>query len=116
MALRTEGDFNGALRANDERVAKYPRKAVHRLRSATALLEAGLGARAQKEALAATKLEPKSALAWKTLGWMLQHDAVGRRFCDGFDRGCTIVDLIARLRRSGVAALGLVTEPPVVRR
>ena len=86
VALRTEGDFKGALRANDELVAKYPRKAVHRLRSATALLEAGLGTRAQKEALAATKLEPKSALAWKTLGWMLQHDAVGRRFGDGFDR------------------------------
>ena len=86
VALRNEGDFKGALRANDELVAKYPRKAVHRLRSATALLEAGLGARAQREALAATKLEPKSALAWKTLGWMLQHDAVGRRFGDGFDR------------------------------
>jgi hypothetical protein len=86
VALRTDGDFKGALRANDQLVAKYPHKAVHRLRSATALLEAGLGARAQHEALAATKLEPKSALAWKTLGWMLQHDAVGRRFGEGFDR------------------------------
>jgi len=86
VALRNDGDFKGALRANDELVAKYPRKAVHRLRSATALLEAGLGARAQREALAATKLEPTSALAWKTLGWMLQHDAVGRRFGEGFDR------------------------------
>jgi transglutaminase-like putative cysteine protease/tetratricopeptide (TPR) repeat protein len=86
VALRTEGDFKGALHANDELVAKYPRKAVHRLRAATALLEAGLGTRAQKEAQAATRLEPKSALAWKTLGWMLQHDAVGRRFGDGFDR------------------------------
>ena len=28
----------------------------------------------------------------------------------------TIVDLIARLRRSGVAALGLVTEPPPARK
>ncbi len=86
VALRAEGDFKGALHANDQLVAKYPRKAVHRLRAATALLEAGLGTRAQREALAATKLEPKSALAWKTLGWMLQHDAVGRRFGDGFDR------------------------------
>jgi transglutaminase-like putative cysteine protease/tetratricopeptide (TPR) repeat protein len=86
VALRAEGNFKGALHANDELVAAYPRKAVHRLRSATALLEAGLGTRAQREALAATKLEPKSALAWKTLGWMLQHDAVGRRFGEGFDR------------------------------
>src|SRR6185295_12290749 len=86
VALRTDGDFKGALRANEELVAKYPRKAVHRLRAATALLEAGLGTRAQREAQAATRLEPKSALAWKTLGWMLQHDAVGRRFGEGFDR------------------------------
>ena len=86
VALRAEGDFKGALHANDALIAAYPRKAVHRLRAATALLEAGLGARAQREALAATKLEPKSALAWKTLGWMLQHDAVGRRFGEGFDR------------------------------
>lgn len=86
VALRSEGDFKGALRANDRLIAAHPRKAVHRLRAATALLEAGLGSRAQREALAATKLEPESALAWKTLGWMLQHDAVGRRFAEGFDR------------------------------
>ncbi len=86
VALRAEGDFKGALHANDALIAANPRKAVHRLRAATALLEAGLGARAQREAQAATKLEPKSALAWKTLGWMLQHDAVGRRFGEGFDR------------------------------
>src|SRR6185436_16410931 len=68
----------------------YPRKAVHRLRNASALLEAGLGARAQREAQAATRLEPNSALAWKTYGWTLQHDAVGRRFGDGFDRPAAI--------------------------
>ncbi|HEU4779984.1 MAG TPA: DUF3857 domain-containing protein [Steroidobacteraceae bacterium] len=86
VALRNEGNFKGALQANDGLIAAHPRKAVHRLRAATALLEAGLGARAKREALAATRLEPKSALAWKTLGWMLQHDAVGRRFGEGFDR------------------------------
>jgi hypothetical protein len=90
VALRADGDFKGALHANDSLVAKYPRKAVHRLRSASALLEAGLGLRAQREALAATKLEPKSALAWKQLGWALQHDAVGRRFGDGYDRAGAI--------------------------
>jgi Flp pilus assembly protein TadD len=86
VALRAEGDFKGALAANDALAAKYPRKAVHRLRNASALLDAGLGARAQREARLATKLEPDSALAWKTLGWMLQHDSVGRRFGAGFDR------------------------------
>jgi len=86
VALRADGNFKGALQANEALVAKYPRKAVHRLRSASALLEAGLGARAQREALAATRLEPKSSLAWKTYGWTLQHDAVGRSFGEGFDR------------------------------
>jgi predicted Zn-dependent protease len=90
VALRGDGDFKGALQANNALVAKYPRKAVHRLRSASALLDAGLGARAQREALAATRLEPKSALAWKQLGWALQHDAVGRRFGAGFDRAGAI--------------------------
>jgi hypothetical protein len=90
VALRADGDFKGALQANEALVEKYPRKAVHRLRNSSALLEAGLGARAQREALAATKLEPKLALAWKTLGWTLQHDAVGRRFGEGFDRAGAI--------------------------
>ena len=90
VALRGDGDFKGALQANEALVAAYPRQAVHRLRNATALLDAGLAARAQREALAATKLEPKSALAWKTLGWMLQHDAVGRRFGEGYDRNGAI--------------------------
>ncbi|HET9474290.1 MAG TPA: DUF3857 domain-containing protein, partial [Steroidobacteraceae bacterium] len=90
VALRADGDFKGALQANETLVARYPRKAVHRLRNASALLEAGLGTRAQREALTATRLEPKSALAWKTLGWTLQHDSVGRRFGEGFDRAGAI--------------------------
>ena len=90
IALRAEGDFKGALQANEALAARYPRKAVHRLRSASALLDAGLGARARREALAATKLEPKSALAWKTYGWTLQHDAIGRRFGAGVDRAGAI--------------------------
>ena len=90
VALRSDGDFKGALQANEALVEKYPRKAVHRLRNASALLDAGLGARAQREAQAATRLEPRLALAWKTLGWTLQHDAVGRRFGEGFDRNGAI--------------------------
>ncbi len=90
VALRADGDFKGALQANETLVAKYPRKGVHRLRNASALLEAGLGTRAQREALTATRLEPKSALAWKMFGWTLQHDAVGRRFGEGFDRAAAI--------------------------
>jgi predicted Zn-dependent protease len=68
VALRADGDFKGALQANEALVAKYPRKAVHRLRNASALLDAGLGTRAQREALTATKLEPNSALAVEDAG------------------------------------------------
>ncbi|HEX6636329.1 MAG TPA: DUF3857 domain-containing protein, partial [Steroidobacteraceae bacterium] len=85
-ALRTEGDFKGSLEVYRNLVGKHPKQAVHRLRHAYALLEAGLGKRAQAEAQAATRLEPRYALAWKAYGWMLQHDAVGRRFGAGYDR------------------------------
>ena len=85
-ARREDGDFKGSLEVYRSLVSKHPGQAVHRLRHAYALLEAGLGKRAQLEAQAATKLDPQYALAWKAQGWTLQHDAVGRRFGAGFDR------------------------------
>ncbi len=85
-ALRTEGNYKASLNAYRELVARHPGQAVHRLRHAYALLDAGLGTRAQLEARKATELEPQYAFAWKVLGWTLQHDAVGRRFGTGFDR------------------------------
>ena len=90
VALRAEGDFKGALQANEALVAKYPRKAVHRLRNASALLEAGLGARAQREALAATRLEP--SWRWPGRRWAGRCSTmrVGRRFGEGFDRAGSI--------------------------
>jgi Flp pilus assembly protein TadD len=89
-ALRADGDFKGSLEVYRTLVAKHPKQAVHRLRNAYALLDAGLGKRAQQEAQAATRLDPQYALAWKAQGWMLQHDAVGRRFGAGFDRAGAI--------------------------
>lgn len=89
-ARRADGDFRGSLEVYRALVSRHPKKAVHRLRHAFALLEAGLGKRAQLEAQMATKLEPDYALAWKSLGWMLQHDAVGRRFGAGYDRAGSI--------------------------
>lgn len=89
-ARRSDGDFKGSLAVYRSLVSKHPKQAVHRLRHAYALLEAGLGKRAQLEAQAATKLEPGYALAWKAQGWMLQHDAVGRRFGAGYDRAGAI--------------------------
>lgn len=64
---------------------KHPKEALHRIQIAYALLNAGLGEGARAEAKRATQLEPTSADAYRTLGWILQHDLVGRRFRKGFD-------------------------------
>jgi hypothetical protein len=89
-ALRAAGDFKGSLQSYESIALRNPQLAVNHVRYAYALLEAGLGARAQREAMAATKADPKNAQAWKAQGWMLQHDAVGRRFGAGFDRAGAI--------------------------
>ncbi len=66
--------------------AAAPRKALPRCRLARALLAGGLGEAARQEAAGATRLEPRSAVAQRTLAWVLQHDSLGRRFGGGFDR------------------------------
>lgn len=66
--------------------ARDPKKALPRTRIARALLAGGLGEAARQEAEAATRLEPGLTYAWTTLGWIRQHDDMGRRFGRGFDR------------------------------
>jgi predicted Zn-dependent protease len=70
--------------------AQAPDKALPRTRIARALLAGGLGEAARQEAELATKLEPDFAYAWVTLGWLRQHDDLGRRFGAGFDRAGAI--------------------------
>jgi predicted Zn-dependent protease len=70
--------------------AQHPKAALPRTRIARALLTGGLGAAARQEAELATKLEPDLAYAWVTLGWLRQHDDIGRRFGKGFDRAGAI--------------------------
>jgi transglutaminase-like putative cysteine protease len=66
--------------------ADAPAKALPRSRLARALLAGGMGLAARKEAEAAVALEPGSAAAHAALGWVLQHDLVGRRLGKGSDR------------------------------
>ena len=63
--------------------AQHPREALHACQIARAYLEAGLGAAARAEARRAVMLDPKSSRAQRTLGWMLEHDLVGRRSSPG---------------------------------
>ncbi|HEV7517390.1 MAG TPA: hypothetical protein VGR07_13900, partial [Thermoanaerobaculia bacterium] len=66
--------------------AAAPAKAQPHVRLARALLEGGMGTAARAEARRAVALEPRSAEAQATLGWVLEHDDIGRRFGRGFDR------------------------------
>ena len=63
---------------------------------AEALLKLGMGEDARAEAQAAVRLEPKSALAQRTLARTLMHDALGRELQPGFDGP----GAIAALRRA----------------
>lgn len=66
-------------------VALHPQDADSHIDLAQALLTAGFGAEARTEAQRAVALYPRSSEAYQALGWVLEHDAVGRRFQKGFD-------------------------------
>jgi predicted Zn-dependent protease len=66
-------------------IAAHPKEAVHRAQLAQAYLTLSLGELARAEAQAAVRLDPTSAVAYNTQGWVLQHDLVGRKFTRGFD-------------------------------
>ncbi len=83
--LLAAGRVPEALEAYRQLVARHPKEALHRTQLALALLEVGFGEEARAEARRATEVEPGSVLAWRTLGWVLQHDLLGRRFKPGFD-------------------------------
>jgi transglutaminase-like putative cysteine protease/tetratricopeptide (TPR) repeat protein len=83
--LAAASNIAAALRSAGELAALHPKEALHRVQIARILLNAGLAEHAQAVAREATVLEPQSALAWSTLGWALEHDAIGRPFGAGFD-------------------------------
>jgi len=85
QALLKQGKAREAFQSYRGLIAQHPKEAVHHLQIAKALLEAGLGGAARDEARLAVKLEPKSALAQKTLGEILEFDLVGRSFRPGTD-------------------------------
>jgi tetratricopeptide (TPR) repeat protein/transglutaminase-like putative cysteine protease len=63
----------------------HPKEALHHGQIADAMLEAGLGDAARVEGRRAVELEPQSAAAHLKLGWVLEHDSLGRLFKKDFD-------------------------------
>jgi hypothetical protein len=76
----TAGHIREALETDRNLIASNPSDPIHHLHLARALLEAGIGSEAQAEARSATELDPKLAVAFDTLGWTLEHNALGERF------------------------------------
>lgn len=84
-SLLSQGKVKEALAIDRQLVAEHPKEALHRMRLAETLLAAGLGEKARSVAKEATVLDPKLAEAFNTLGWVLQHDLLGRLRHEGFD-------------------------------
>jgi transglutaminase-like putative cysteine protease/Flp pilus assembly protein TadD len=85
LSLIAAGKVKEGLAAYHDLARLHPKEALHRIQLARALLDLGLAESARNAAREAIALEPKSAQAYSTLGWILQHDLIGRRFEKGFD-------------------------------
>ena len=83
--LLAAGKSSEGLAADRALIAPHPSDMLNHVRMAYALLQAGIGDQARVEALKATTLDPKSALAYSTLGWVLEFNSIGVRFGKGFD-------------------------------
>jgi tetratricopeptide (TPR) repeat protein len=83
--LMAKGKVRDALAADRSLAEARPKDALPRVRLANAFLDAGLGDMARTEAILATKLDAKSAVAFNALGWVLQFNEIGVHFGKGFD-------------------------------
>lgn len=84
--LLAEGRIAEAIRELGRLIELHPGEALHRSQLALATLAGGLGELARTEARRAVEESPEDAFAQRSLGWVLQHDAWGRRFATGADR------------------------------
>jgi len=88
--LIAAGKMREALAADRALIDRSPKQALHHAQIAYAYLQAGMGDRARSEARMATELDPKSAAAFKALGWVCQFNAIGVQYARGFDLDCSI--------------------------
>lgn len=82
------GKIREALAVDRDLIAKNPNKSIHHAQIASAYLKAGLGLRARKEAQEATRLDPKTAVNFRTLGLTCQYNDLGFYMGPGFDWDC----------------------------
>jgi tetratricopeptide (TPR) repeat protein/transglutaminase-like putative cysteine protease len=85
-ALLAAGKVTEGLAEIRRLVDLHPREAMHRLHLAIALLQHGFVEQAAEEARRGIALEPGRAWGHRVLGYVLEHDAVGRLHGAGFDR------------------------------
>jgi len=86
--LLAAGKTREALKADNELIERHPTEGLHHAQIAYAFLQAGMGAKARAEALQATKLDPKSVVGFRALGWICQFNEIGIQFAQGFDWDC----------------------------
>lgn len=83
--LMAQGKVREAFAADRKAIAAEPKGALPHVRFANALVTAGVGEQALAEAKEAVKLDPKSKVAWRTLGWVSEFNSIGKRYGQGFD-------------------------------
>ena len=83
--LLSQGHYRKALDRFRELAQTRPDKEIHQIRLARAYLTVGLGQAARAAARRATEINPQSVEAYNALGFVLQHDVLGRKRYPGFD-------------------------------
>jgi len=83
--LVQKGKVRQGLDLLRKEAARTPVEEVARIRLAVGYLTAGFGAPARAEARAAAG-KGATEVAFRFLGWILEHDLLGRRLSPGFDR------------------------------
>lgn len=85
-ALLAAGRVPEAIAEMRRLVTLHPTHGLHRAHLALALLQLGFQEEAAAEARRAVASDPELAYAQRVLGWILEHDVVGRFHGPGFDR------------------------------
>jgi tetratricopeptide (TPR) repeat protein len=89
----SEGRIREALQEFRKLAERFPEEPSNRSQLARAMLAAGFGEWAREEARRAVELSPESAAAHRTLGVILTHDTLGRKYRRGFDHAGAVAAL-----------------------